>query len=313
MQMTNTLDPSGQTIRRGKRRQSEPQPAEHRLFDHGTDLLRPMTSTHSLQAKAARRRLPSEGSVSSLSGLANINPSTGALGLSDASQFFASTLIYGVTNSTLLQTLEQAVGIGQNELEEMRGALAGVFEQYGVAAQLRGVTINEETGMEEQHHSTPGSAAASTFSTPALGGGHSRAPSISVSQSGINMDQDYSRPLSAHSTASLQPFYNPNLPGSTLNSPAQPSPISGQDGWGFNGGNTYQVPSQQLSGVLGSPVSSSSQNGAIQNSNHLPPPPQPSFVSGNPNLSSVLQHATDNQAPPQGGGGQGHSNVFYTQ
>lgn len=202
--------------KRTKRRQSEPQSADIRSSFSMSNASRPMTAS-TLSARPTSRRGISEGSAAMLtSSQTAVDSTTATLSqqptlapLSQESSFFASTMIFGVTNSNLVKSLEQNLGIGRNELEEMRGALANVFEQYQVQRGLRNVSIQDTTnGTYSQNEGnrggeTPYSTSSSVFSTPASGL-RMNLPHLVIN--GSNVVQD--GPISASSSTSSmgQPF-----------------------------------------------------------------------------------------------------------
>ena len=68
-------------------------------------------------------------------------PSASTTQPSDGATFFAETLIYGMTSSNLLSALEVQLGVGKTELEDMKGALAGVFDAYRMERGMRSVSL----------------------------------------------------------------------------------------------------------------------------------------------------------------------------
>ena len=58
-----------------------------------------------------------------------------------AGLFFATTVIVALSMSGLTETLNAQLGMSSDELEEIRGELAGVYERWRLEKGLRGVTI----------------------------------------------------------------------------------------------------------------------------------------------------------------------------
>lgn len=256
-------------VKRTKRRQSEPQPADPRPVPAHA-LPRPTTSTANTSARPPGRRISSDGSsfhIPPSPATANaMNPQQSVSAThSQASSFFASTLIFGITNSNLLKSLQQNVGIGRNELEEMRGALASVFEQYQVQRGMRNVSIQEESSSQGSQSgatvedrvemSTPLSSSTSEFSTPAseqrMG-----LPSLVLNGSGMGYI-DPSQPLSASSSTSSvgQPFsVDMNLVNPPIASPTRLASSATQSPWDAFGPNVAAQPMSQPISQHASPI-----------------------------------------------------------
>jgi len=153
-------DPSeaGKTVEPSpaKRRKSEPEPEEFRdkvkegslglneaLWSPGND--RPKyrrTTSDGLPFPPPLMRKESTLSFSAMGGM--YSNETGGRRInqpSDAATFFADTLVFGVTSSNLLSALELQLGIGRIELEGMKNALAGVFDNYRMERGMRDVSL----------------------------------------------------------------------------------------------------------------------------------------------------------------------------
>ena len=205
-----------------KRRKSEPEPEEFRARETTTTSERPtIRRTISDNSTLPPRMSPSPPPVPDIP--RNYRQKQKP---SDAGKFFASTVIYGITSSHVMGALQQSLDIGREDLEEMREALAGVFDKFKIERDLRNMSLESREGSQTSSasqsasNSTPTSPATSTLPGPSSF--FTPAPPVRASskvpKTAPTMVQDASgSALNQTSPLALRPAHNRNRSLSSAN------------------------------------------------------------------------------------------------
>lgn len=75
-----------------------------------------------------------------------------------AGAYFASTVLWALTASNSLPQLQAHLGLGANELEEMRTSLATVYEQYRLQHRMGSVSLSSSVALTESEAESVSSA-----------------------------------------------------------------------------------------------------------------------------------------------------------